>query len=112
MPEIRKFRQAVTQSKEVVVIMKIIGGDFFTLLNSLHCSTRELKIVSCKANCVGSTGVVDDGGDREESLNINIFVGILADDISIGIYNTCKIISTWLAFRMQRYPSHAGFLSL
>lgn len=51
-PEIRKLREAVTLAEEVIVIVKIVGGYFFSSSNILDSPTRKLEIVSGKAYCV------------------------------------------------------------
>ena len=70
--------------------MQIVCGKFFAFLDIFDCSAGKCEIIPRKADGVGRTRMVDDGGDGEQSLKVNIFVWVFTDNISICVNNTCK----------------------
>ena len=50
-----------------------------------HSPTDEGKVVGGEADRVGGAGVVQDGGDGEEALQVDVLVGVLPDDVGVGV---------------------------
>ena len=78
----------------MVVIVEIVCGQFFSFLDVCHCPAGECEVVPGKADCVGCAGMVDDGGDGEQSLEVNILVWVLTNYVRIGINNSCNKMSS------------------
>ena len=86
MPVLRQLRMAVTQPEIVVMVVEVVGGYFFPFLDGCDCPTGKSEVILGIADGVGGAGVVEDGGDGEETLDIHIFVRVLTNDIGIGVY--------------------------
>ena len=66
-------------------MMEIVGGDLLSFLDWRHCSTSEGEVVVGKTDGVGGAGMIEDGHDGEQTLEVSVFVGILTDDVGIGV---------------------------
>ena len=88
MPVIKELIGPVAVPKEVILIIQIVGGDLLTSPDVHHGSADELEVVRGEADGVCLTGVIDDGACGKESLYIHILVGVLSNNIRIGINDT------------------------
>ena len=85
MPVFRQLRLPVAQAKIEVVIVQVVCGYFFPFLDGHHRSAGKCEVILCKADCVGCAGMVEDGGDGEQSLQVNILVRVFTNNVSIRI---------------------------
>ena len=67
------------------MIVEVVGGQLFSSLDWHHSSAGEGEIILSVADCVGCAGMVEDGCDGVQSTDINIFVGIFSNYVSIGV---------------------------
>ena len=88
MPELGELRSPVTETVIVVVVVEVVGGQLAPFLDVNHCTANEFEVVRGEADGVGVAGMIDDGGDREQSLDVDIPVWILADNVSVRINNS------------------------
>ena len=65
----------------MVLVVKIVGSQLISLLDVSDSSADKAEVLPGKTDGVRHAGVVDDGGDREESLNVNILVRVFSKDI-------------------------------
>ena len=85
MPKCLQFRPPVGEAKEMVVIVKVVGRQLLPLLHVRHSPTGESEVVPGKADRVCCARVVQDRGDREETLKVNVFRGIFPNDVGVGV---------------------------
>ena len=83
MPELGELRCPVTEAVAVVVVVKVVSRQLATFLDVNHCSADELEVVRGEADGVGVAGMIDDGRDGEQSLDVDVPVWILSNDISV-----------------------------
>ena len=65
--------------------MEVVGGQLLSFLDCHHRPAGEGEVVPGEADGVGRAGVVEDGGDGEEPLQVHILGGVLPDDVGVGV---------------------------
>ena len=100
----------------MIVIVEIVGGDLLPRLDRDHGPTGEGEVVVGETDGVGGAGVVQDGHDGKQSLDVGVLVGILTDDVGVGVKNTDDvadfILRELFQFAMVLYKVHYEILPL
>ena len=88
---LRQFWMAIAEPEVVVVVVKVIGCYLLPFLDGHNSPAGEGEVVLRVADCVRCAGMVQNRGDGEESLDVNIFVWVFTNNICICIYHSWNV---------------------
>ena len=85
MPKSLQFRPSVGEAEEVIMIVEVVRRQLLSLLHVGHRSAAEREVVPGKADRVRRARVVQDRGDREETLKVDVLRRVLPDDVRVRV---------------------------